>query len=228
MYRIFVVEDDPVIAGAVRRHLKSWGWEVRCAEDFSDVLGEFQRFDPQLVLLDISLPFFNGYHWCKEIRRVSSVPVIFISAASDSMNIVMAMNMGGDDFIAKPFDLDVLTAKVQALLRRAYGLSEPRNVIERGGAVLDLAAGELSAGDSRVELTKNELRILKTLMESRGVVSRDELMLSLWQTDSFVDENTLTVNVGRLRRKLEGAGLGGFILTKKGLGYYIAGEEGRP
>lgn len=138
------------------------------------------------------------------------------------MNIVMAMNMGGDDFIAKPFDLNVLTAKVQALLRRAYGLSGARNVIERGGAVLDLSSGELSAGGASTELTKNELRILRTLMESRGVVSRDELMLSLWQTDSFVDENTLTVNVGRLRRKLEGLGLNDFIKTKKGLGYYVA------
>ena len=222
MYRILVVEDDAVIASAVRRHLESWGWEVRCAEDFSDILGEFQRFDPQLVLLDVSLPFFNGYHWCAEIRRHSAVPVMFISAASDSMNIVMAMNMGGDDFIAKPFDLNVLTAKVQALLCRAYGLSGARNVIERGGAVLDLSSGELSAGGACTELTKNELRILRTLMESRSVVSRDELMLSLWQTDSFVDENTLTVNVGRLRRKLEGLGLDDFIKTKKGLGYYVA------
>ena len=216
MYRILVVEDDAVIASAVRRHLESWGWEVRCAEDFSDILGEFQRFDPQLVLLDVSLPFFHGYQGCAEIRRHSAVPVMFISAASDSMN------MGGDDFIAKPFDLNVLTAKVQALLRRAYGLSGARNVIERGGAVLDLSSGELSAGGACTELTKNELRILRTLMESRSVVSRDELMLSLWQTDSFVDENTLTVNVGRLRRKLEGLGLNDFIKTKKGLGYYVA------
>ena len=138
------------------------------------------------------------------------------------MNIVMAMNMGADDFIAKPFDLDVLTAKIQALMRRVYGPGEARNVIERGGAVLDPGAGTLSAGGGSVELTKNELRILKTLMESRGIVSRDELMLSLWKTDSFVDENTLTVNVGRLRRKLEGIGLSDFIKTKKGLGYTIS------
>ena len=224
MYRIFLVEDDAVIASAVKRHLESWGCEVGCAADFSNVLAEFESFSPQLVLLDISLPFYNGYHWCSEIRRVSDVPVMFISAASDSMNIVMAMNMGADDFIAKPFDLDVLTAKIQALMRRVYGPGEARNVIERGGAVLDPGAGTLSAGGGSVELTKNELRILKTLMESRGIVSRDELMLSLWKTDSFVDENTLTVNVGRLRRKLEGAGLADFIKTKKGLGYFI--EDG--
>ncbi len=222
MYRIFLVEDDAVIASAVKRHLESWGCEVGCAADFSNVLAEFESFSPQLVLLDISLPFYNGYHWCSEIRRVSDVPVMFISAASDSMNIVMAMNMGADDFIAKPFDLDVLTAKIQALMRRVYGPGEARNVIERGGAVLDPGAGTLSAGGGSVELTKNELRILKTLMESRGIVSRDELMLSLWKTDSFVDENTLTVNVGRLRRKLEGIGLSDFIKTKKGLGYAIS------
>ena len=222
MYRIFLVEDDAVIASAVKRHLESWGCEVGCAADFSNVLAEFESFSPQLVLLDISLPFYNGYHWCSEIRRVSDVPVMFISAASDSMNIVMAMNMGADDFIAKPFDLDVLTAKIQALMRRVYGPGEARNVIERGGAVLDPGAGTLSAGGGSVELTKNELRILKTLMESRGIVSRDELMLSLWKTDSFVDENTLIVNVGRLRRKLEGIGLSDFIKTKKGLGYTIS------
>ena len=222
MYRIFLVEDDAVIASAVKRHLEIWGCEVGCAADFSNVLAEFESFSPQLVLLDISLPFYNGYHWCSEIRRVSDVPVMFISAASDSMNIVMAMNMGADDFIAKPFDLDVLTAKIQALMRRVYGPGEVRNVIERGGAVLDPGAGTLSAGGGSVELTKNELRILKTLMESRGIVSRDELMLSLWKTDSFVDENTLTVNVGRLRRKLEGIGLSDFIKTKKGLGYTIS------
>ena len=222
MYRIFLVEDDAVIASAVKRHLESWGCEVGCAADFSNVLAEFESFSPQLVLLDISLPFYNGYHWCSEIRRVSDVPVMFISAASDSMNIVMAMNMGADDFIAKPFDLDVLTAKIQALMRRVYGPGEARNVIERGGAVLDPGAGTLSAGGGSVELTKNELRILKTLMESRGIVSRDELMLSLWKTDSFVDENTLTVNVGRLRRKLEGIGLSDLKKKKKGLGYAIS------
>ena len=220
--KIFIVEDDPVIASAVAEHIASWGCETRIAQNFQNIVQEFVDFDPQLVLLDVGLPFYNGYHWCSEIRRFSSVPIIFVSSASDNMNIVMAMNMGADDFIAKPFDLDVLTAKIQALMRRVYGPGEARNVIERGGAVLDPGAGTLSAGGGSVELTKNELRILKTLMESRGIVSRDELMLSLWKTDSFVDENTLTVNVGRLRRKLEGIGLSDFIKTKKGLGYTIS------
>ena len=222
-YRILVVEDDSVISAAVARHISSWGCEVKCVEDFSDVMGEFTRFDPQLVLLDIGLPFFNGYHWCSEIRRVSKVPVIFISSASDNMNIVMAMNMGADDFIAKPFDLDVLTAKVQALLRRTYDFANPEaGLLKAHGAVLDPGTGRLEYAGEQLELTKNELKILQCLMEKRGrVVSRDALMMRLWQTDSFVDENTLTVNVTRLRKKLEGIGLGDFIKTRKGLGYII-------
>ncbi|HIT31098.1 MAG TPA: response regulator transcription factor [Candidatus Scatomorpha stercoravium] len=220
--RILVVEDDPVIAQAVAAHIGSWGCEVRVAEDFSDVMGEFNAFNPQLVLLDISLPYFNGYHWCSEIRKVSRVPVMFISSASDAMNIVMAMNMGADDFIAKPFDLSVLTAKVQALLRRAYDFGGEANILRAHGAALDLAAGTLEYNGERIDLTKNELRIMQALMEKRGsVVSRDELMMRLWQTDSFVDENTLTVNVARLRKKLENAGAAELIRTKKGLGYII-------
>ena len=222
MYRVFVVEDDPVIAGAVCAQMESWGLEARCAGDFGAVMAEFAAFDPQLVLLDISLPRFSGYHWCAEIRRVSQVPVMFISSASDNMNIVMAMNMGADDFIAKPFDPAELVARVQALLRRAYDFAGTGKVLECGGAVLDLAGGALVYGGERVELTKNELRILQALMENHGsVVSRDTLMLRLWQTDSFVDENTLTVNVTRLRRKLDAVGLGDFVKTRKGLGYTI-------
>ena len=223
MYRIFLVEDDAVIASAVKRHLESWGCKVGCAADFSNVLAEFESFSPQLVLLDISLPFYNGYHWCSEIRRVSDVPVMFISAASDSMNIVMAMNMGADDFIAKPFDLDVLTAKVQAMLRRTYDFANPdANRLKAHGAVLDLGTGVLEYEGAQLELTKNELKVLQCLLEKSGhVVSRDELMMRLWQTDSFVDENTLTVNITRLRRRLENIGLGDFIKTRKGLGYII-------
>lgn len=222
MYKILIVEDDPVIAGAIERHIAAWGCTARCVQDFSNVLGEFAAFDPQLVLLDISLPYFNGYHWCAELRRVSKVPVVFLSSSSDNMNIVMAMNMGADDFIAKPFDLDVLTAKVQALLRRTYDFAGAGRVLECAGAVLDLSDGTLVFRGERLELTKNEFRILQTLMEARGsVVSRDTLMMRLWQTDSFVDENTLTVNVARLRRKLAAAGLDDFIRTKKGLGYIV-------
>ena len=222
MYRILIVEDDRVIAGAMEKRIGSWGFEVRCAQDFSDVLNEFVRFDPQLVLLDVRLPLYNGYHWCSEIRRLSSVPVMFVSSAADNMNIVMAMNMGGDDFIAKPFDLDVLMAKVQALLRRAYDFGGRAELMERRGAVLNASEASLSYGGEKISLTRNECRILQTLMRAKGaVVSRETLMEKLWETDSFVDENTLTVNVARLRRKLEAAGLKDFVLTKKGMGYQI-------
>jgi len=222
MTKIYLVEDDEVIAGAIRRHIEAWGCEVKTAEDFSNILGEFAAFQPQLVLLDISLPFFNGYHWCREIRRVSKVPIIFLSSASDNMNIVMAMNMGGDDFIAKPFDLDVLTAKLQAMLRRAYDFGGQTGLMEHRGAVLNTGDATLTFQGRRVELTRNEYRILQVLMENKGrTVSRDILMRKLWESDSFVDENTLTVNVTRLRKKLEGAGLTDFIRTKKGMGYLV-------
>ena len=222
MYKIFIVEDDSVIAGAVARHMESWGCQVHCVENFQKVLAEFVAFDPPLVLLDISLPFFNGYHWCNEIRRLSKVPIIFISSASDNMNIVMAMNMGGDDFIAKPFDLHVLAAKVQAVLRRTYDFSGQTSLLEHRGAILNMGDATLTYEGSRVELTKNEYKILQTLLENKGrAVSRDTLMNKLWETDCYVDENTLTVNVTRLRRKLEGVGLSGFIITKKGIGYLV-------
>ena len=222
--RILITEDDPVIADATARHLQSWGWKTFCTEDFSDVAGEVKRLRPDLILMDVSLPFFNGYHWCQDIRKFSRVPVIFISSYSDNMNIVMAMNMGGDDFIAKPFDLNVLTAKIQALLRRTYDFGTPaeENKLEVCGAVLDLNNVSAEINGNRLELTKNEFRIMECLMKKPGkVVSRDQIMTALWETDSFVDDNTLTVNITRLRKKLAAAGLNGFILTKKGLGYYI-------
>ena len=222
MHRIFIVEDDAAIAAALQKHLTTWGFDVRCAEDFRNVLAECTAFDPQLVLLDITLPFYNGYHWCQELRRVSNVPVVFLSSASDNMNIVMAMNMGGDDFIAKPFDLNVLLAKIQALLRRTYDFAAPAPTLEHRGAVLNTADASLTYQGRRIELTKNDYRILQTLLERKGsVVSRETLMEKLWETDSFVDENTLTVNIARLRRKLEAAGLPDYITTKKGLGYLI-------
>ena len=222
MYRIFLVEDDQSIAGAVAKHLDSWGWEVHRVMDFQRVLEEFQAFGPHLVLLDIGLPFRNGYHWCAGMRKVSRVPIVFLSSASDNMNIVMAMNMGGDDFVAKPFDLDVLTAKVQALLRRTYDFGAAAPLLEARGAVLDTGDNSLTYEGQKLELTRNEYRMLQVLLEQKGrTVSRETLMQRLWETDSFVDENTLTVNMARLRRKLEGLGLTEFIRTKKGLGYLI-------
>ena len=222
MYRILIVEDDRGIAGAIKAQAEMWNLEAVCAEDFRDVLGEFARVQPHLVLLDITLPFFNGYHWCGEIRRLSKVPIIFISSAADNMNIVMAMSMGADDFIAKPFDGSVLMAKIQALLRRSYDFAAATPLLEHRGAFLDTGDNSLTYGGERIALTKNEYRILLCLMENKGrVVSREKLMELLWETDSFVDENTLTVNVGRLRKKLDAAGLAGFIATKFGVGYIV-------
>ena len=223
--RILIVEDDPVIARAMAEHLKSWGHRPVCVRDFQHVAAEFAASQAQLVLLDVSLPFFNGYYWCAEIRKLSQVPILFISSAADNMNQIMAMNMGGDDFLAKPFDLAVLSAKVQALVRRAYDFAGPAaQVMPCGGGVLNVSDGTLSAGEAKLELTWNELKILQMLLENRGrVVSRESLMTRLWESDAFVDENTLTVNIARLRRKLRTAGLEDLIRTKKGAGYLTEG-----
>lgn len=222
LHKILIVEDDSIIAKAIKNHIETWGCEAACAADFQDVLSLFVHYDPQLVLLDISLPFYNGYHWCNEIRKISKVPIIFISSTSDNMNIVMAINMGGDDFIAKPFDLDVLTAKVQALLRRTYDFSGQSHLLLHHGAILNMNDATLTYNGEKIDLTKNDYKILQLLMENKGkTVSRDTIMLRLWETNSFVDENTLTVNMTRLRKKLETAGLSDFIITKKGLGYLV-------
>ena len=222
MYRILIVEDDPSMADVIKRQMEAWGNQVSVVKDFQNVLRAFTEFDPHLVLLDIMLPFYNGYYWCTEIRKISDVPVIFISSASDNMNLVMAINMGGDDFIAKPFDLNVLNAKVQAILRRTYDLAGKVPVLEQAGAILNLNDMTLVFGDEKVELTKNEFRILQTLMENKGkVVSRNTLMTRLWEDDCYVEENTLTVNITRLRRRLEQIGLTDFIKTKTGKGYMI-------
>ena len=222
MYRIFIVEDDGIIASSVQRYLEGWGYQVACAQRFDAVLAEFTAFDPQLVLLDISLPFYNGYHWCQEIRKLSQVPILFLTSASDNVNVVMAMQMGGDDLLPKPFDLQVLSAKVQAALRRAYDFGPAARLLSCGGAVLNLDHGTLTAAGQRVELTKNEHKILQLLLERKGsIVSRETIMECLWASDSFVDENTLSVNVNRLRKKLEAAGLGGFIRTCRGAGYLV-------
>ena len=222
MYKILIVEDDKTIARVLKEHLEKWGYAVETIEDFQNVLETFITFDPQIVLMDIGLPFFNGHHWCSEIRAISKVPIIFISSADDNMNIVMALNMGGDDFITKTFDLNVITAKVQALLRRTYSFKEQTNLIEHKGAVLNLSDATLAYQDQKIELTKNEYRILQTLMANVGkIVSRDDIITALWEDDSFVDDNTLTVNMTRLRRKLSEAGLSDFIKTKKGIGYVV-------
>lgn len=222
MYRILIIEDDRGIADAITVQAQMWDLQVQCVQNFRNVMEDFTAFDPHLVLLDITLPFFNGYHWCSQIRQVSKVPIIFISSASDNMNIIMAMNLGADDFIAKPFDGSVLMAKIHALLRRTYDFTGGAAVLQHRGALLNTGENSLSYQGEEIPLSKNEYRILLTLLENKGnVVSREKLMEKLWQTDSFVDENTLTVNVGRLRKKLETAGLTDFITTKFGVGYII-------
>ncbi|MEG0962720.1 MAG: response regulator transcription factor [Lachnospiraceae bacterium] len=222
MYKLLIVEDDQIIAWGIKAHMESWGYEAVCVEEFKEVLHFFITQKPHLILMDISLPFYNGFHWCDEIRKISSVPVIFISSASDNMNIVMAMNMGGDDFIAKPFDLNVLQAKIQAMLRRTYDFNGDSNLLEHNGLLFDMGKGSVTYEGTQIELTKNEMRILQVLLEQKGrIVSRESLMEKLWESDSFIDDNTLTVNVARLRKKLEETGIDAFIKTKKGMGYVV-------
>ncbi|CCQ98171.1 Sensory transduction protein BceR [[Clostridium] ultunense Esp] len=222
MYKVMIIEDDLTIARAIKDHLSKWDYDVTYVTDFKNITEQVTRFLPHLVLLDVVLPFFNGFYWCGEIRKISKVPIIFISSAGDNMNIVMAINMGGDDFIVKPFDLNVLTAKVGALMRRTYSFQGQINVIEHRGILLNLSDATLIYRDQKIELTKNEFKILQLLMENIGkVVSREEIMQRLWENDAFVDDNTLTVNIARLRKKLAESGLDHFITTKKGLGYMV-------
>ncbi len=222
MYKILIVEDDNTISNQICKYLSGWGYESACVENLGNILPEFISFAPQLVLLDIGLPFYNGYYWCGEIRKISQVPVVFVSSASDNMNIVMAMNMGGDDFIVKPFDLEVLLAKVQAILRRTYSFQNQSSVMEHGNVILNLTDMSLLYQGTKLELSKNEFRILQLLYEKAGnTVSRESIMKRLWDNECFVDDNTLTVNMNRLRKKLEEAGIENFILTKKGVGYQL-------
>lgn len=222
MFKILIVEDDRGIAEGIQSLLEQWGMEARQVQDFRNITGEFETYQPHLILLDIKLPSYDGYYWCGQLRQRTAAPIIFISSAADNMNIVMAMNMGGDDFIAKPFDGSVLMAKLRALLRRSYDLAPQAAFFTHRGAMLDTGSESLSYDGQKIELTKNEYRILACLLENKGkVVSRERLMERLWETDAFVDENTLTVNVARLRKKLDAAGLTSFITTKFGVGYMI-------
>lgn len=222
MYKIFLVEDDFSLADAVKSLLESYGSEVTAVKDFRNVTAEFTEAKPHLVLMDIKLPFKDGYFWTSEIRKISSVPIVFLSSASDNMNIIMAINMGADDFIPKPVDAMVLNANVNAILRRTYEITSNSQTVDFYGATLHLSDYTVTYSGKRTELTKNEFRILQILLDNRGkIVSRDTLMTHLWQNDIYVEENTLTVNMSRLRRKLEDSGLEGVIITKPGAGYII-------
>lgn len=220
MYKILLVEDDEVIRQQVKKILEQWEYEVVLVEDFMEVLSLFVKEEPHLVLMDIGLPLFNGYHWCQEIRKVSKVPIMFLSSRDQAMDIVMAINMGGDDFVTKPFDQNVLLAKIQGLLRRSYEFGKDQSLLEYMGVILNLKAMDLVYQGEVVSLTKNEFQILQVLFERSGnIVSREDLMKELWNSDFFIDDNTLSVNVARLRKKLEAVGLKDFIETKKGVGY---------
>ena len=220
MHKILLVEDDEVIRQQVKKMLEQWGYEVVLVEDFMEVLSIFVKVEPHLFLMDIGLPLFNGYHWCQEIRKVSKVPIMFLSSRDQAMDIVMAINMGGDDFVTKPFDQNVLLAKIQGLLRRSYEFGKDQSLLEYMGVILNLKAMDLVYQGEVVSLTKNEFQILQVLFERSGnIVSREDLMKELWNSDFFIDDNTLSVNVARLRKKLEAVGLKDFIETKKGVGY---------
>lgn len=220
MHKILLVEDDEVIRQQVKKILEQWGYEVVLVEDFMEVLSIFVKEEPHLVLMDIGLPLFNGYHWCQEIRKVSKVPIMFLSSRDQAMDIVMAINMGGDDFVTKPFDQNVLLAKIQGLLRRSYEFGKDQSLLEYRSVILNLKAMDLVYQGEVVSLTKNEFQILQVLFERSGnIVSREDLMKELWNSDFFIDDNTLSVNVARLRKKLEAVGLNDFIETKKGVGY---------
>lgn len=221
-YKILIVEDDITIAKVMVSHMEKWNYQVDYIKDFKKVAERVREFKPELVLLDISLPYYNGFYWCQEIRKFSKVPIIFISSSDDNMNIIMAMDLGADDFISKPFELTVLTAKVGALLRRTYSFQEKTNLMEHKGVILNLSEGTITHEGKLAELTKNEYRIMQLLIENAGnMVSRDAIMMHLWEGDDFVDDNTLTVNMTRIRKKLIEIGVEDYIVTKKGLGYLV-------
>ena len=226
MVKIMIIEDDDVISSSLRQHLLKWNFDVYVATDFEHIIEQFITQDPALVLLDISLPFYNGYYWCQEIRKMSHVPIVFISSTNENMNIVMAMNMGADDFINKPFDLNVLTAKIQAIMRRSYSTIKQTHLYTYKDIVLNVLDATLSYQQKTIELTKNELKILQLLIEkAETYVSREEMMMELWQTNQFVDDNTLSVNMNRLRKKLDELNIMGLIQTKKGIGYKLSYED---
>ncbi len=225
MFKIMIVEDDLTIAGILKEELEKWNYEAFLVDDFNRVLEEFKTKAPQLVLLDIQLPSFNGYYWCQEIRKFSQVPIIFISSRNENMDIVMAIQMGADDFIPKPFDLTVAVAKTQALLRRTYDFKESDNFLSFNRALLKPGESKLYTGDQEVDLTRTELRIMELLFLQKGnYVTREEMMVKLWEDESFIDDNTLAVNIARLRKKLAKAGLEDFIVTKKNVGYALNKE----
>jgi DNA-binding response OmpR family regulator len=223
MYRILIIEDDKMISSILEEHLGKWGYEVRTASEFADIIPEFTAFGPHLLLMDINLPYYDGFYWCAKVRELSNVPILFISSRDSDGDKIRAITQGGDDYIEKPFSVDLLTAKISAVLRRAYSSADQAlNILQYGELVLNVERLQAFCRDAETELTRNECRILTLLVRSGGsLVTRSRLMQALWDDESFVDDNTLTVNVNRLRRKLEEIGLGDYIKTVKGEGYRL-------
>lgn len=224
MYKILIVEDDKILCDNIKQGISKWGYDTFSIENFENVLEEFAKYNPHLVIMDINLPSFDGFYWCQKIRNMSKVPIIFLSSRDSNMDIIMAVNMGGDDFVTKPFSMDILLAKIQAVIRRTYSYGENEgNIIECHGAILNINDGTLVYEEEKIELTKNEFKILQLLMKNKGkIISRDRIMRVLWESEYFISENTLTVNVNRLRKRLEDVGLKDFIVTKKSQGYMIS------
>ena len=220
--KILIVEDDNNIAEILANELSVWGYDTVCVKDFNNVLDEFKSEKPELVLMDIILPYFNGFYWCQKIREISKVPLMFISSKSEDIDIVQAMQFGGDDYIVKPINIQIVRAKIVALLRRSYDFAEETDYLTFGNVKLLLSAAKLEFMGKATELTRTELMILETLFKDRGAVSkRDKIMDKCWQEENFIDDNTLAVNMTRLRKKLAEIGLDDFIQTKKGIGYFL-------
>lgn len=219
---IFIVEDDKKICEELCFQLELLGYKCFVPNDFSNILDEFQKRAYKLVLMDLKLPFENGFYWCEKIREVSNLPIIFLTSASDDINLINAINYGADDFISKPFSMQVLNMKIKALLRRSYDFSGKNLDLSYKNISLIKDKMILKINDKEINLSKNEFLILEILMEHpQKIVSREAIMDKLWATDSFIDDNTLTVNINRLRKKLKNLGLDDFIQTKKGVGYFI-------
>ena len=223
MFKIMIVEDDARIKEILLENIVRWGFDGKAVENFNDVFVEFSKYSPHLILMDINLPFFDGFYWCGKIREISKVPIIFVSSRNSNMDVIMAINMGGDDFIQKPFSLEILMAKINALIRRTYSYADAQtDVLEYKNIVLNMKDNSVFFKEKKVELSRNEFSILYLLMKNNGnLISRDKIMRSLWEDESFVDDNTLTVNINRLRKKLENIELEDLIKTKKRQGYII-------
>lgn len=221
---IFIIEDDKALSREISLILNKWGYSTLEVNNFENITDEVLHCNPKLILMDINLPCYDGFYWCSQIRNFLKVPIIFISSRDNDMDVIMSINMGGDDYITKPFSPQILVAKIQAILRRTYSYNNElkSDIIKFKDITLNFVEGKVYFKDESVDLTKNELKIMHILMENQErIVSRDEIIEDLWDTDEFISENTLTVNVNRLRKKLSSIGLENFIETKKGQGYII-------